>query len=363
MFKIWHALRNDWSGIYKKKHIYPIVFWGLQLCKGAIAKWREFVKEKKALKVVASEALEWRRAQVVKDVLRKWLNCQQQEVWKLQKRSGMSDRELRIGLKFGIRWRLRCLHNDRVRIPVIRNRFSPPTSGLALDYSFIPRPRPAPKIPDFLFNSENGRFVKMEYSQPPALSSFPTTTALFNGEMLLEKPKVISDTLYLNLNDKISIKEKSGLPTIDIDLPSANLIATDEIQVPPAADEEWFTNLSRIESEPHIVGDEFCQVNQQFHVPFSPQEIEDIQYQLLQEKKAFELYLDWIRMLQSTEISLKKYAEDATSHQSQLNLSELLSVRSDLVSQIHQYGMQRQDRRDKVMLMKARLAESNQSII
>ncbi|KAJ3337218.1 hypothetical protein HDU91_001535, partial [Kappamyces sp. JEL0680] len=180
-FVKWHAKRPDWKELYRHSHVYPLAFWGLQLGKQVFHAWKLFTANQKLCRERRTMAQEWRKEMLAKEALQRWFEVSQQLVWQAQAKSNLSEPHLRLGIKYGRRWRL-LAHERRLEAaqsgPVLAN------SGVVLrpkELSFgtkrgLAKDRTPPRLPDFLTLPDTCNFKKQSGRgsiQPPCVSPGP----------------------------------------------------------------------------------------------------------------------------------------------------------------------------------------------
>ena len=173
-FLKWHSCFSDWRSKYIRRHVLPLALSGLCLCKKAFGAWRTFVSEKKKMAESIEDAKAWHKKMLINDAIYNWFHAAQQLAWEAQANSGLTEHQVRLALKYGVRWR-------RIAFAAALNR--PKKSSLTsssrmqLMYmesemgfgpiSFQPRIRTEPRYPLFLESA-----VK-KVIQPPVMPSTP----------------------------------------------------------------------------------------------------------------------------------------------------------------------------------------------
>lgn len=101
-----------------------------------------------------------------KDAICRCLSVNQAKAWNAHKKSGMSEKNIRLALKYGTRWRLKTLKRIDTCSKIVLTRLNSSSSILQPEaLSYIPRKRPSPRMPSFLFDSECNSFTKL-YAPP-----------------------------------------------------------------------------------------------------------------------------------------------------------------------------------------------------
>lgn len=165
-FRIWNGADVDWKAAFYHSHIFPVQHQEKQILKGAILLWKEFIDQKKQFQQRLIDAKNWRKDFLLKETLRKWFEFDQANAWKMQKRSGYSNRELYVACKYGRKWRSEAMKSPRKGCRTMENK---------CDDRFITRNRPAPRKPSFLFDIKTSRFIKTQsISTDQTVPSTPT---------------------------------------------------------------------------------------------------------------------------------------------------------------------------------------------
>lgn len=62
----WKSMKNNWKQIYKERHIYPVIYWGMELLRKSLHQWKSNVKAKKAFDLRCQTAIKWRQEHTFK---------------------------------------------------------------------------------------------------------------------------------------------------------------------------------------------------------------------------------------------------------------------------------------------------------
>jgi hypothetical protein len=128
----------------------------MKLCLTALHRWKDFVSERKSFNEKKKAALDFHRKTVVSSTISQLFEAENTKAWSAQAKSGMSENELRVALKYGRRWRMAIQKNIFGRsgsreLPSLQND---------KPLVFKPRSRPAPRKPEFLFDFTSNKFKK-----------------------------------------------------------------------------------------------------------------------------------------------------------------------------------------------------------
>ncbi|KAI8927770.1 hypothetical protein BC831DRAFT_155355 [Entophlyctis helioformis] len=108
----WVSRRPDWKRIYVARHVQPIAFWGLGLSRKVFSAWQQYVAQRRSSKARIAEAKAWHNRELVRLAVRQWFeadDCLRQERQWDSRTSDLSDREQQLGLKYGLRWRVKAM--------------------------------------------------------------------------------------------------------------------------------------------------------------------------------------------------------------------------------------------------------------
>lgn len=132
------------------------------------------MSEKKKFAESLNDAKEWHKKMLIRDSVYNWFHAAQQLAWETQAKSGLTEHQIRLALKFGVRWRRIVFASARKRP---KKSALSSASRIQMMYvegemgfgpvSFQPRLRAEPRVPLFLESAVR------KVIQPPMLSSTP----------------------------------------------------------------------------------------------------------------------------------------------------------------------------------------------
>jgi hypothetical protein len=147
--------------------VLPLALSGLQLCKKAFSNWKLYVFEKKNFEDKIAQAKKLHKQMMIKDIFCSWFKVSQTQAWEAQAKSGLTESQLRVALKYGTRWRFLAFKSakNKPKASLWASSRKIPFTFSENEYSepFQPKTRTMPRCPLFLESA-----VKQSI-QPPIL--------------------------------------------------------------------------------------------------------------------------------------------------------------------------------------------------
>jgi hypothetical protein len=67
VFIHWKSQKADWKLVYKQRHYYPVVYWGMELLRKSLLNWKKNVDMKKLFDGRCGRAIKWRNENLFKN--------------------------------------------------------------------------------------------------------------------------------------------------------------------------------------------------------------------------------------------------------------------------------------------------------
>jgi hypothetical protein len=171
-FKTWNRCRDDWKIRFRRNHVFPLAYSGLQLTKRLFSGWREYSTSRKQTQLRIKEANEWQKKQLHRETFILFHDRVYDAHLALAEISNLSPNRFFLALKYGLKWKLK-IKSRRYRKRLIH---APPLSPIK--HTVRPSRKaitehpcafPNPRIPNFLIipkSLESLRSDEKEHSNP-----------------------------------------------------------------------------------------------------------------------------------------------------------------------------------------------------
>ncbi|KAJ3325950.1 hypothetical protein HDV06_002335 [Boothiomyces sp. JEL0866] len=304
VFYQWASYAPNWKHVYNRRHVLPKTYWGLQVCKSVMSKWKEFVVEKKELALRIKQAKEWRDNLLCREGLYTLYTKSSERQMILQNDSDwkyLTERQKRLVCKYGMRWRYKVIGKKKASI---------------FEWNIEYGVRPAPRMP---------RFLLEDHSFPP-----PNVPRV---NLELPSSKVIIHRNISNLSDE----------TLQCAFESEG----NKLEV---------QNSSKNRNNFAVSQPKFLETENIVYHPPSPVTAENIKARLIEWQEKSQTYINDQNEVEQLESKLLEYCEAQYSHSLDVDFADVMMKLRVKKARIAEFNLNKLKMKDEIKDLQRQLS-------